>query len=46
MRRFPFLLFLLMLAGCRPGTVQIETPQGTLCLQPIAEDAIRVQMTP
>ncbi len=35
-----------MLAGCRPGTVQIETPQGTLCLQPIAEDAIRVQMTP
>ena len=46
MRRFPFLLFLLMLAGCRPGTVQIETPQGTLCLQPVAEDAIRVRMTP
>ena len=35
-----------MLAGCRPGTVQIETPQGTLCLQPVAEDAIRVRMTP
>ena len=35
-----------MLVGCRPGTVQIETPQGTLCLQPVAEDAIRVRMTP
>ncbi len=35
-----------MLAGCRPGVVRIETPQGTLCLQPVAEDAIRVQMTP
>ena len=46
MRRFPFLLFLLMLAGCRPGVVRIETPQGTLCLQPVAEDAIRVRMTP
>ena len=35
-----------MLAGCRPGVVRIETPQGTLCLQPVAEDAIRVRMTP
>ena len=26
--------------------VRINTPQGTLCLEPIAEDAIRVRMTP
>ena len=45
MKRFPLLLVLL-LAACQPGTVRIDTPQGTLCLQPLAEDAIRVQLTP
>ena len=45
MKRFPLLLVLL-LAACQPGAVRIDTPQGTLCLQPLAEDAIRVQLTP
>jgi len=45
MKRLPLLLVLL-LAACQPGTVRIDTPQGTLCLQPLAEDAIRVQLTP
>ena len=46
MRRIPFLICLLALAGCRPGAVRIDTPQGTLCLEPMTEDAIRVRMTP
>ncbi|MCR5071447.1 MAG: DUF4968 domain-containing protein, partial [Bacteroidales bacterium] len=46
MRRFPILICLLALAGCRPGAVRIDTPQGTLCLEPMTEDAIRVRMTP
>ena len=46
MRRFPLLFCLLALAGCQPKAVHIDTPQGTLCLEPIAEDAIRVRMTP
>ena len=45
MRKSPLLLCLL-LAACQPGAVRIDTPQGTLCLQPLTEDAIRVQMTP
>ena len=46
MSRIPFLICLLALAGCRPGAVRIDTPQGTLCLEPMTEDAIRVRMTP
>ena len=46
MRRFPLLFCLLALAACQPKVVRINTPQGTLCLEPIAEDAIRVRMTP
>ena len=45
MKRLPLLLVLL-LAACQPGTVRIDTPQGFLCLQPLTEDAIRVQLTP
>ena len=45
--RHPALLpLLLLLAACRPGAVRIDTPQGTLCLQPLADDAIRVQLIP
>ncbi|MBO7077460.1 MAG: DUF4968 domain-containing protein [Bacteroidales bacterium] len=40
------LFCLLALAACQPKVVRINTPQGTLCLEPIAEDAIRVRMTP
>ena len=46
MRSFPLLFCLLALAACQPKVVRINTPQGTLCLEPIAEDAIRVRMTP
>ncbi|MCR5072174.1 MAG: DUF4968 domain-containing protein [Bacteroidales bacterium] len=46
MRRFPLLFCLLALAACQPKVVRINTPQGPLCLEPIAEDAIRVRMTP
>ena len=46
MKRLPLLLLGLLLAACQPGTVRIDTPQGTLCLQPLAEDALRVQLTP
>ena len=46
MKQLPFLPLMLLLAGCQPEAVRIDTPQGTLCLQPIAEDAIRVRMTP
>ena len=46
MRRLPILICLLAMAGCRPGTVRINTPQGTLCLEPMTEDAIRVRLTP
>ncbi|MBQ3977105.1 MAG: hypothetical protein II686_06755, partial [Bacteroidales bacterium] len=46
MRRLPILFCLLALAGCRPGAVSIDTPQGTLCLEPVAADAIRVRLTP
>ena len=45
MRRLPILLAIL-LAACQQGPVRIDTPQGTLCLQPLTEDAIRVQLTP
>ncbi len=46
--RHPVLLSLTLLlaAACQPGPVCIETTQGTLCLQPLAEDAIRVRLTP
>ena len=46
MRRFPLLICLLSLAACRPGAVNIDTPQGTLCLEPVTADAIRVRLTP
>jgi alpha-D-xyloside xylohydrolase len=45
MRKLPLLL-VLVLAACQQGPVRIDTPQGTLCLQPLTEDAIRVQLTP
>ena len=45
MRRLPILLAIL-LAACQQGPVRIDTPQGTLCLQPLTEDAIRIQLTP
>ena len=45
MRRLPIILAIL-LAACQQGPVRIDTPQGTLCLQPLTEDAIRVQLTP
>ncbi|MCR4824553.1 MAG: DUF4968 domain-containing protein [Bacteroidales bacterium] len=41
-----FLFSLLLLAACRPEPIRIDTPQGTLCLEPLAEDAIRVRLTP
>ena len=46
--RHPVLLSLalIMAAACQSGPVCIETTQGTLCLQPLAEDAIRVRLTP
>ena len=46
--RHPVLLSLTLLlaAACQSGPVCIETTQGTLCLQPVAEDAIRVRLTP
>ena len=46
MKRLSILFCLLALAGCRPGAVTIDTPQGTLCLEPVAADAIRVRLTP
>ena len=46
MRRFAWLSLCLLLAACRPGAVRIDTPQGVLRLEPLAEDAIRVRMTP
>ena len=46
MRRFAWLFLCLLLAACRPGAVRIDTPQGVLRLEPLAEDAIRVRMTP
>ena len=46
MRRTLLLSLLVLLAACQPKTVRIETEQGTLCLQPLADDAIRVRLTP
>ena len=46
MKRLSILICFLALAGCRPGAVTIDTPQGTLCLEPVAADAIRVRLTP
>ena len=46
MRRSLLLSLLILLAACQPKTVLIETEQGTLCLQPLADDAIRVRLAP
>ncbi len=46
MRRPLLLSFLFLLAACQPKFVRIETEQGTLCLMPLADDAIRVRLTP
>ena len=37
---------LLFLSGCARREVRIETPEGTLVLQPLLDNAIRVQMQP
>lgn len=47
MKRFLLLsLALLSIAACRPQAVRIDTAQGTLCIEPLAEDAIRVRLIP
>ncbi len=46
MRRPLLLSLLILLAACQPKIVRIETEQGTLCLMPLADDAIRVRLTP
>ena len=46
MRRPLLLSLLILLAACQPKFVRIETEQGTLCLIPLADDAIRVRLTP
>ena len=46
MKRLLLLLCCLLPAACRPGAVRIDTPQGVLRLEPLAEDAIRVRITP
>ena len=40
----PFLTLLLF--SCREQEVRIPVPEGTLCLEPLAEDAIRVRVIP
>ena len=45
-RLLPLSLVLLLLAACQRGPVRIETAQGTLCLEPLTEDAIRVRLMP
>ena len=46
--KHPVLLSLLVMlaAACQPKQVQIETAQGTLCLEPLADNAIRVRLMP
>ena len=46
MRKAFLLPILLLLAACQPKAIRIDTPQGTLCIEPLAEDAIRVRLTP
>lgn len=47
MKRFLLLsLLVLPLAACRPQAVCIDTDQGTLRIEPVAEDAIRVRLIP
>jgi len=46
MRRLILLISILALAACKPAAVSIETPQGTLRLEPLADNAIRVRMIP
>ena len=36
----------LLLLSCREQEVRIPVPEGTLCLEPLAEDAIRVRVVP
>jgi len=36
----------LLLLSCREPEVRIPVPEGTLCLEPLAEDAIRVRVVP
>ena len=45
-RRLLLLFAVAMLTACRPGTVRINTPQGVLRLEPVADDAIRVRIIP
>ena len=35
-----------LLLSCREQEVRIPVPEGTLCLEPLAEDAIRVRVVP
>ena len=35
-----------LLLSCREPEVRIPVPEGTLCLEPLAEDAIRVRVVP
>ena len=41
-----FSLLPILAVACQAKPVCIDTAQGTLCLQPLTESAIRVQMTP
>ena len=45
-RRILLALAVAALSACQPGTVRIDTPQGVLRLDPLADDAIRVRITP
>ena len=46
MKRIAWAFFCLLLAACQPKAVRIDTPQGVLRLEPLADDAIRVRVTP
>ena len=46
MKRLVRGVFCLLLAACQPDAVRIDTPQGVLRLEPLADDAVRVRMTP
>ena len=35
-----------LLLSCQEQEVRIPVPEGTLCLEPLAEDAIRVRVVP
>lgn len=40
------LLCLLALSCSRPSAIRIPVPEGQLCLEPLAEDAVRVRLIP